>query len=200
MKRSTVIGVVGGFALIGLVLFKNVYRLYERIDEDRAKLQAHENDLLVIQFPRSLVHNLDTTYLDSGEIYNTVHGVAGSVSNEGRTVHYALSVARFSKELTTKESFHLDSMKTNLNRKFADRDIQLIRLGNITIQGVEGLTYIRRMGQDFERSIMFALDNNVIAINMKSADSVDAVFEEIIQSVKIKTPYDKAGRVGNAND
>lgn len=47
---------------------------------------------------------------------------------------------------------------------------------------------------------MFALDNNVIAINMKSVDSVDAVFEEIIQSVKIKTPYDKAGRVGNAND
>lgn len=200
MKRSTVIGVVGGFALIGLVLFKNVYRLYERMDEDRAKLQAHENDLLVIQFPRSLVHDLDTTYLDTGEIYNTVHGVAGSLSNEGKTVQYALSVARFSKDLTTKESFHLDSMKTNLSRKFADRDIQLIRLGNITIQGVEGLTYIRRMGQDFERSIMFALDNNVIAINMKSADSVDAVFEEIIQSVKIKTPYDKAGRVGNAND
>ena len=143
----------------------------------------------------TLIHDLDT-----GEIYNTVHGVAGSLSNEGETVQYALSVARFSKDLTTKESFHLDSMKTNLSRKFADRDIQLIRLGNITIQGVEGLTYIRRMGQDFERSIMFALDNNVIAINMKSADSVDAVFEEIIQSVKIKTPYDKAGRVGNAND
>lgn len=147
MKRSTVIGVVGGFALIGLVLFKNVYRLYERMDEDRAKLQAHENDLLVIQFPRSLVHDLDTTYLDTGEIYNTVHGVAGSLSNEGKTVQYSLSVVRFSKELTTREAFHLDSMKTNLSRKFADRDIQLIRLGNITIQGVEGLTYIRRMGR-----------------------------------------------------
>ena len=172
--------------MIGLVLFKNIYRLYERIDEDRAKLQKFENDLLTIQFPRRLVHDSDTTYLDTGEIFNTVHGVAGSLSNEGRTVHYALSVARFSKELTTRESFHLDSMKTNLNRKFADSDIQLLRLGNVTIQGVEGFTYVRRIGQDFERSIMFRLDNNVIAINMKGADSVDVVFEDIIRSVKIK--------------
>lgn len=200
MKRNIVIGLLGGTAMIGLVLFKNIYRLYERIDEDRAKLQKFENDLLTIQFPRRLVHDRDTTYIDTGEIFNTVHGVAGSLSNEGRTVHYALSVARFSKELTTTEAFHLDSMKTNLSRKFADSDIQLLRLGKFTIQGLEGLTYIQRVGQDFERSIMFPLDNNVIAINMKGQDSVDVVFEEILRSVKIKTPYDKAGRVGNLDD
>ena len=172
--------------MIGLVLFKNIYRLYERIDEDRAKLQTFQNDLLTIQFPRSLVHDRDTTYLDTGEMFNTVHGIAGSLSNEGRTVHYALSIARFSKELTTTEAFHLDSMKTNLSRKFADSGIRLLLLGRVTIQGVEGLMYVRRIEQDFERSIMFPLDNNVIAINMKEADSVDVVFEEIIQSLKIK--------------
>jgi hypothetical protein len=200
MRRSTVIGLVGGTALIGLVLFKNVYKLYERKDEDRAKLQTYENDLLTIQFPRNLVHESDTTYLDTGELFNTVHGVTGSLSNEGRTVQYSLSVATFSKELTTRESFHLDSMKANLSRKFANSDIQLLRLENVTIQGVEGLTHVRRIGQDFERSIMFPLDNNVIAINMKGADSVDVGFEEIIRSVKIKTPYDKAGSVGNLDD
>ena len=172
--------------MIGLVLFKNIYRLYERIDEDRAKLQTFQNDLLTIQFPRSLVHDRDTTYLDTGEMFNTVHGIAGSLSNEGRTVHYALSIARFSKELTTTEAFHLDSMKTNLSRKFADSGIRLLLLGRVTIQGVEGLMYVRRIEQDFERSFMFPLDNNVIAINMKEADSVDVVFEEIIQSLKIK--------------
>lgn len=181
MKRSTVIGLVGGTALIGLVLFKNVNKLRERKDEDRAKLQTYENDFLTIQFPRNLVHERDTTYLDTGDIFNTVHGVAGSLSNEGKTVQYSLSVARFSKELTTRESFHLDSMKTNLSRKLADSDMQLLRLGNVTIQGVEGLTYVRQTGQDFERSIMFPLDNNVIAINMKGADSVDVGFEEIIR-------------------
>lgn len=200
MKRSTVIGVVGGTAMIGLVLFKNIYRLYERIDADRAKFQTYENDLLTVQFPRTLIHDRDTTYLDNGEIFNTVHGVVGSLSNEGKTVHYALSVATFSKELTTRESFHLDSMKTNLSRRFADSDIQLLRLANITIQGVEGLTYIREIGQDFERSIMFPLDNNVIAINMKDADSVDVVFEDIIRSVKIKTSYDRAGEDRNLDD
>lgn len=172
--------------MIGLVLFKNIYRLYERIDEDRAKLQKFENDLLTIQFPRRLVHDSDTIYLDTGEIFNTVHGVAGSLSNEGRTVHYALSIARFSKGLTTKESFHLDSMKANLSRKLADGDVRLLRLGNVEIQGVEGLTYVRQTGKDFERSIMFPLGNNVIAINMKGPDSVDVVFEDIIRSVKIK--------------
>ena len=129
----------------------------------------------------TLIHDLDT-----GEIYNTVHGVAGSLSNEGKTVQYALSVARFSKDLTTKESFHLDSMKTNLSREFADSGMQLLKLGNVTVQGVKGLTYVRQAGQDFERSIMFPLDNNVIAINMKGPDSVDVVFDHIIRSVKIK--------------
>jgi tetrahydromethanopterin S-methyltransferase subunit B len=198
MKRSTVIGLVGGTALIGLVLFKNVYRLYERIEEDRSKVQTYENDLLTIQFPRNLVHERDTIYLGTGEMFNTVHGVAGSLSNEGKTVQYSLSVARFSKELSTRESFHLDSMRTNLSRKLADSDMQLLRFGNVTIQGVEGLTYVRRIGQDFERSIMFPLDNNVIAINMKGADSVDVVFEEIIRSVKIKMPYDKANSAGTS--
>lgn len=89
----------------------------------------------------------------------------------------------------------MDSMKTNLRRKFSHSDIQLLRLGNITIQGIKGLTYVRRTGQDFERSIMFPLDNNVIAINMKGADSVDVVFEEIIHSVKVKTPYEKLLRL-----
>ena len=200
MKRNIVIGLVGGAVMIGFVLFKNIYRLYKRIDEDRAKLQKFENDLLTIQFPRRVVHDSDTTYLDTGEIFNTVHGVAGSLSNEGKTVLYSLSVARFSKELTTKESFHLDSMKTNLSRKFADSDAQLLKLENVIIQGVEGLTYVRRIGQDFERSIMFPLDNNVIAINMKGADSVDVVFEEIIHSLNIKTSFEKAGSAGNLDD
>lgn len=185
---------------MGLVLFKNTYKLYERIDEDKSKLQAYENDLLTIQFPRDLVHERDTTYLGTGEMFNTVHGVAGSLSNEGKTVQYSLSVVRFSKELTTREAFHLDSMKTNLSRKFADSGMQLLRLGNVTVQGVEASTYVRQTGQDFERSIMFPLDNNVIAINMKGPDSVDVRFEEIIRSVKIKTPYDKAGRIGNVDD
>lgn len=200
MKRSTVIGLVGGTVLIGLVLFKNIYKLYERIDEDRSNLQTYENDLLTIQFPRNLVHDRDTTYLGTGEMFITVHGVAGSLSNEGKTVQYSLSVVRFSKDLTTRESFHLDSMKTNLIRKFANSGMQLLRLGNVTVQEVEGLTYVRQTGQDFERSIMFPLDNNVIAINMKGPDSVDVCFEEIIRSVKIKTPYDKAGRVVNLDD
>ena len=47
---------------------------------------------------------------------------------------------------------------------------------------------------------MFPLDNNVIAINMKGADSVDVVFEEIIHSLNIKTSFEKAGSAGNLDD
>lgn len=46
MKRNTLIGLVLGIGLMGLVLFKNVYKLNQRIEEDREQLETFENDLL----------------------------------------------------------------------------------------------------------------------------------------------------------
>jgi hypothetical protein len=185
MKRETTIAIVVGIGLVGFVILKNVYRLNQRIDEDRAELSTFENDLLTIQFPKNLTNELDTTYLESGELFNTVHGVAGSLSKGGNIRRYSISVARYSKDFTTEQSFHVDSLKRNLNHRFQN-DSQQLRINQIDIEGVKGLKYFRRTGSDFERSVIFSLGNNVIGITTKGADSVDVGFDEMIMSLKIK--------------
>ena len=188
MRRNTLIGLAIGIGLIGLVLLKNVLRLNQRIEEDNVELRNFENSLLTLQFPKNLVRERDTTYLESGEVFCTVDGVAGSSSKDGHIVSYTLSVATYSERFTTKESFSVDSLKRNLNERFANGGLQLLRMSNIDIQGIRGLKYVGLKGRDFEKTVMFTIKNNVIAINMKGADSANFIFDDIIKSVKIKKP------------
>jgi hypothetical protein len=187
MKRSTVIGLIAGIGLIGIVLFKNVYRLNERIEKDQSELRTFENTLLTIQFPRNATRERDTTYLKTGELFNTVEVVAGSLSKHGHIIRYSISVATYSEELTTTESFHLDTLKRNLHQRYNDSDLKLLSIDDIEIQGIRGFRYVGRTKQHFEKTVMFTLDNNLIAINTRGMDSVDIVFEDMIKSVKIKT-------------
>ena len=94
----------------------------------------------------------------------------------GRTI----SVARYSKHLTTSESFHLDTLRMNLKQRFRNSDFQLLRIDPFEIQGITGLKYIRQKGQKFEQSVMFVLDTNVVSINTRGRDSIDVVFQDII--------------------
>jgi hypothetical protein len=186
MKKNIVIALLAGFGLIGIVLFKNIYKLEKKIQREDEQLRTYENDLLTINLPRNLIHESDTTYLESGELFNTVQGVGGSLDNYGNIVRYSLSIATYNKNFTTTESFHLDSLKRNLHKRFDHNDLQVLRIDNIEINGIRGLTYIGRTGPNFEKCVMFALNNNIIAINMNGSDSTDGVFENIVKSMKIK--------------
>lgn len=185
MKKNTVKWLVVG-GLIGFIIFKNIYKLEKRTESSGDQLQTFENDLLAIEFPNNLVYETDTTYLEDGKLFNTVDGVAGSLTRDGNIVQYSLSIARYNKALTKTESFDLDTLKKNLNQRFANSDSQLLSIVDIEIQGIRGLRYVECTGQYFKKSIIFTLDNNVIAINMKTIDSEDVEFDNIIKSLKIK--------------
>ena len=186
MKKTTLTGIMLGIGLISFIIFKNIYTLENRLNKDDLKLIEFENELLTIELPNNLNVEKDTTYLENGEIFNTVLGVGGASEQYQTITNYSLSIATYNKDFTNSESFHIDTLRKNLVKDFHSKNFQLIKIEEARINGIKGLKYVAVKESKYEKSVLFSLDNNVIGITMYGSDTTNNLFNKILTSVKIK--------------
>ena len=187
MKRNTILSIFAGLALIGAVLFKNVYSLQNRIETDKNPLKNYSTNDIELLLPKNWVEQTDTSYLADGKILSIAKGLCGSVEANQQVTQYGLSVAEYSKAVTDSSSFHPDSLKNNLYHTLSNtEDFQLTSLTPVMFNNRSALKYAGKRGNQYENAIVLNVENKVFSIYMLGPSSDSKTYEDILASVKIK--------------